>query len=113
MKNKYLYLLINLLLFMFSFFFSNAQKIVTAPSCYDTYKSKGDTYKNQNNYNQALQQYQLAKNCNYLTNAQRKEIDDLISQMNKQLQGQTNQKQSVPAGGNIKRVYIPPSTKKG
>ncbi|MBD0352882.1 MAG: hypothetical protein ICV51_18235 [Flavisolibacter sp.] len=74
------------------------------PNCYMTYKSKGDTYNNQKNYNSALQQYQYAKNCSYLTNVQRVEIDNLIAQM-KKLQGQTSQKQTVTTPAeNVKRV---------
>ena len=94
MKKKSLYVVIPLLLCIVFHCRSSAQAKLVA-NCYVTYKSKGDSYSNQKNYNSALQQYQYAKNCSYLTNAQRIEIDKLIADMNKRIQGQPNQKQSV------------------
>ena len=105
MRKKLFYAVIPLLLCILVHYKSSAQANLVS-NCYTTYKSRGDTYNSQKNYNQALQQYQYAKNCSYLTNAQRIEIDNLIAEMNKRLQGQPSQKQTVTQKVTIKREII-------
>ena len=111
MKKRTLYAILNLVLCMLFYHFSSAQissSLVPNSNCYATYKSRGDTYQSQKNYNLAAQQYQLAKNCNYLTNAQRKEIDGLIDAMNKKQQQAANQQKPVKEPAKeIKRIYVP------
>ena len=51
--------------------------------CYNLYKQKGDSYKNSRNYDLAIQQYQSAKYCNYLSYAQRRTLDSLIADIGK------------------------------
>ena len=78
MKKKPLHKILSLgLCILFS------QLLSAQANCYSTYKSKGDKYKNDRNYDLAAKQYQYAKNCKYLTNSQRIEIDKLIDDVNK------------------------------
>lgn len=51
--------------------------------CYNSYKLKGDNYKNLRNYDLAIQQYQFAKYCNSLSYPQRRTLDSLIADINK------------------------------
>ena len=51
--------------------------------CYNSYKQKGDSYKNSRNYDLAIQQYLSAKYCNSLSYAQRRTLDSLIADINK------------------------------
>ena len=93
MKNKCHRPIIIMLLFILFYHSSPAQ------NCYTSYKNQGDNYKRladgftspadlnkrQANYSLARQQYQIARNCSYLTNAQRIEIDRLLATMNDKL----------------------------
>lgn len=54
-----------------------------AANCYSTYKTTGDNLKLKKQYGQAKLQYQNAKNCSYLTIAQRREIDSLITDISR------------------------------
>lgn len=54
-----------------------------AANCYATYKTAGDNLKIRKEYGQAKLQYQNAKNCSYLTIAQRREIDSLITDISR------------------------------
>ena len=69
---------LSLLLFILFSQFLSAQD-----NCYSKYKSQGDKYKNDRNYDSAIKQYQNAKNCKYLTNSQKIEIDRLIEEVNR------------------------------
>ena len=81
MKRKSFYAILNLLLCLLFYHFSSAQ--ANLPDCYATYKTQGDSFNLKQNYSLARQQYEIAKNCNYLTNLQRIQIDSLIADINK------------------------------
>jgi len=69
---------------MYSLFcYSSLSQSFTATNCFATFKAAGDRYKLQNNPNSAKQQYLYARNCNYLTNVQRVQIDSLIADINR------------------------------
>ena len=81
MRKKAFYIISKLILCsMLLYYFSPAQ---VPADCYKTFKARGATYKSQRNYTAARQQYQTAKNCNNLTNQQRREIDSLIADINR------------------------------
>jgi hypothetical protein len=100
MRKRIFHTIANFLLFLLMHNFAGAQAV---QNCYANYKKQGDNYKNQgiknNNdkasFSSAKQQYLYAKNCSYLTNSQRIEIDSLIKDIDTRLQ---------PA---VKKAYIP------
>ena len=71
---------------MLFYHFSSAQSSLVPPNCYATYKNRGDNYKAQKNLPLAVQQYEIARNCNYLTNFQRIQLDSLIGDIKRKLQ---------------------------
>lgn len=90
MKKKCFRPIASLLLLILFYHPSNAQ------NCYTSYKNQGDRYKTlaasqtdsyqrQTNYSLAKQQYQIARNCSYLTNAQRVLLDQLLAEVNNKL----------------------------
>lgn len=90
MKKKCFRTIISLLSFILFYYPTSAQ------NCYGGYKAEGDKYKvlaesqsdlnkRQANYTLARQQYQIAKNCSYLTNAQRVTLDQLLVYINEKL----------------------------
>lgn len=85
MKNNP-FIKITLSLFLiFLYHFTSAQKMVKQ-DCYTTYKNQGDAYSNAKNYDLAIQQYQNAKYCNYLSDVQRRTLDSLIADVNRKRQ---------------------------
>jgi hypothetical protein len=51
--------------------------------CYTTYKNRGDSYNNTRKYDLAVEQYQIAKKCKYLSNSQTRTLDSLIANINR------------------------------